>query len=301
MARSLRASVPQPLQRAGRRFYVAAGSATASLRARPDFIMIGASRGGTTSLFRALMEHPDVVRPTFHKGINYFDLNYFRGPAWYGGHFPTKMAARHRVTKGHDPHVFEASGYYMFHPFAPERMARDLPDVRLVVMLRDPVERAYSAYQHELSRGYEQESFERALDLEDERLAGEVDLMRRDPAYESFSHRHHSYVGRGEYAVLLERWFEHFPREQVHVLGSELFFTEPEQTFGDLATFLELPPHEGMRFKRYNAEPRSGMDPDTMARLDAHFAPHNARLLELLGDSWQAPDWARRSSADVDG
>ncbi len=292
MAPSLRKSVPAPLQRAGRRLYVAGGAATSALRVRPDFIMIGASRGGTTSLFRALMEHPDVVRPTFHKGINYFDLSYFRGPAWYAGHFPTRAAARHRVPAGHQPHVFEASGYYMFHPFAPERMARELPDVKLVAMLRDPVERAYSAYQHELSRGFEHETFERALDLEPERLAGEVALMRRDPAYESFSHRHHSYVGRGEYAVLLERWFEHFPAEQVHVLGSELFFTEPEQTFADLAAFLGLPPHEGMHFKRYNAEPRSGMDPATMARLDAHFASHNARLVALLGDAWRAPGWA---------
>lgn len=295
MTQSMRKSVPQPLQRAGRKLYVSVGSMSSGLRVTPDFIMIGASRGGTTSLFRALMEHQDVVRPTFHKGINYFDLSYYRGPAWYAGHFPTRRAAVAKVTAGHRPQVFEASGYYMFHPFAPERMARDLPSVKLVVMLRDPVERAYSAYQHEVSRGYEHESFDRALALEPERLSGEVELMRRDPAYESFPHRHHSYVGRGEYASLLERWLRHFPRKQIHVMGSELFFTEPEATFDDLAGFLGLSPQPGMRFKRYNAEPRSGMDPQTMEHLDKHFAPHNERLVRLLGDTWRAPAWATRS------
>lgn len=294
MTPSLRKSVPQPLQRAGRRLYVAAGSVSSALRVEPDFIMIGASRGGTTSLFRALMEHEDVVRPTFHKGINYFDLNYYRGPSWYAGHFPTRRVAAGKVTAGRKPHVFEASGYYMFHPFAAERIAHDLPSVKLVVMLRDPVERAYSAYQHELSRGYEHESFDRALALESERLSGEVDLMRRDPAYESFSHRHHSYVGRSEYAILLERWLRHFPREQIHVMGSELFFTEPEATFEGLAGFLGLAPQPGMSFKRYNAEPRSGMDPQTMDHLDRHFAPHNEHLERLLGDSWRPPAWLQR-------
>lgn len=296
MALSLRKAVPAPMQRAGRRLYVSFGSLTAGLRTTPDFIIIGASRGGTTSLFRALMEHPDVVRPTYHKGINYFDLNYHRGFSWYRGHFPTGVAARHRVTQGRRPHVFEASGYYLFHPFVPERMARDLPKVKVVAMLRDPVERTYSAYQHELSRGFENETFERALDLEGERLVGAMDQMRQDPIREHFSHRHHSYVARSEYDVLLERWLAHFPKKRVHVFGSETFFTDPRPTFGALADFLGLAPHAGMHFKRYNAEPRTVIAPATAARLEAHFAPHNARLARLLGDAWVAPDWVRQQT-----
>lgn len=289
---SLRKSVPAPLQRAGRKLYVSSGRLVADRKARPDFIIIGASRSGTTSLFRALMDHPDVVRPTFHKGVNYFDLNYFRGPSWYRAHFPTLASARRRVGRGHDPHVFEASGYYMFHPLAPERIARDEPDVKLVVMLREPVERTYSAYQHELSRGFERETFQRALSLEAERVAGEVQLMRRNPAYESFAHRHQAYVGRSEYAGLLQRWLGLFPREQIHVMGAEHFWSEPERTFGELSGFLGLRQHGGIRFKQYNAEPRQGMDEALAAQLDEHFAPHNAALATLLGDSWRTPDWA---------
>ena len=91
-------------------------------------------------------------------------------------------------------------------------MARHLPDVRILAMLRDPVERAYSAYKHELARGFETEPFERALELEDERLAGQAERMLADPDYQSFSHRHHAYVRRGQYAEQLHRLRQLLPR-----------------------------------------------------------------------------------------
>ncbi len=231
---SVRKAAPEPVRKVGRRAYLQVGTATAPLRLQPGFIMIGAQRCGTTSLFRALMAHPQVVRPAFHKGINFFDLNYYRGTAWYRGHFPVARVAQAATARHGGPVTFEASGYYMYHPFAMERLARDLPGVKLVVMLRDPVERAFSAYKHEYARGYEWESFEKALELEDDRLIGETDRMRADPAYESFTHRHHSYTRRGHYADQLERIFGLFPREQVHVMDSEAFFERPEQEFREV-------------------------------------------------------------------
>jgi sulfotransferase family protein len=289
---SLRKAVPLPLQRLGRRAYVRAGALTASLRVEPDFVMVGASRCGTTSLFRSLMDHPSVVRPSFHKGVNYFDLNHYRGPAWYLGHFPTRAAAQLKVGRGVAPVTFEASGYYIFHPLAIERMAAELPRTRLVVMLRDPVERAYSAYQHEFSRGFETEPFERALDLEEERLAGEVERIRHDPTYESTAHRHHAYLRRGEYAGQLATVFAHFPRGQVHVMDSEAFFARPEDEFAALADFLGLPSSDRITFKRYNAEPRKGMSVRLQDRLERHYAPHNEQLIDLLG---RTPAWLSRT------
>jgi hypothetical protein len=287
---SLRKSVPGELQRAGRRAYVSLGARTAKARLEPDFIMIGGQRCGTTSLFRALMAHPQVVRPTFHKGVNYFDVNYDKSQAWYRGHFPLAALARRTTGKAGPPVVFEASGYYMYHPFAVERIARDLPDVKLVVMLRDPVERAYSAYQHELKRGYEWESFERALDLEDERLVGEVERMRADVTYESFTHRHHSYTRRGHYAEQLEAVLRHFPRSQLHVIESESFFESPQKEYAGLVTFLGAEPFMPATFDQYNARPRDPMSAQTRARLEAHFAPHDQRLAALLGHS---PHWSK--------
>ena len=122
---SVRKAAPEIVKRAGRHAYVLAGTATAGLRLQPDFIMIGAQRCGTTSLFRALLAHPQVIRPTFHKGINYFDLNYFRSVRWYRGHFPVAGLAARQTARHGRPVVFEASGYYVYHPFALERIGHD--------------------------------------------------------------------------------------------------------------------------------------------------------------------------------
>jgi hypothetical protein len=244
--------------------------------------MLGASRAGTTSLFRALMTHPDIARPPVNKGVRYFDLNYDRGWNWYLGHFPLRWTARARAG-GRLPAAFEASGYYLFHPFAAERIARDLPDAKLVVMLRDPVERAYSAWKHETARGFEWETFTRALELEGDRLRGEVERMRRDVTYQSFCHRHHSYRSRGEYVDQLERVLMHSPRKQLHVIQSEEFFAEPQRVYGDLLAFLGLARHEPPSFDVHNAQPSSPMPDDASAELRRHFAPYDARLQSLLG------------------
>jgi sulfotransferase family protein len=288
---TLRKAAPEPVRRAGRQAYLRLGTVTAPLRLQPSFVMIGAQRCGTTTLFRALMAHPQVVRPAFHKGINFFDLHYHRGMTWYRGHFPVTSIAQAATAHQGGPVSFEASGYYLYHPFALERMARDMPGVKLIVMLRDPAERAYSAYKHEYARGYEWESFEKALDLESERLLGEWQRMKADVSYESFCHRHHSYVRRGQYAEQLERAFSLFPPQQVHVIDSEKFFAQPAQEYDRLIAFLGLRPHRLAGFGRHNARPGDPMQPHIQQRLEEHFAPHNQRLAALLGwpEQWPHP------------
>ena len=286
---SVRKTAPLPVKRAGRRAYLRVGTATAPLRLPPEFIVIGAQRCGTTSLFRALMAHPQIVRPAFHKGINYFDLNYYRGMSWYRGHFPIAEIARRRTARSGPPAAFEASGYYLYHPFAIERIARELPGVKLVVMLRDPVERAFSAYKHEYARGYEWENFEQALKLEDERLTGEIERMRRDLSYESFPHRHHSYRHRGHYADQLDRVYQHVPPARVHVIESEAFFAQPSLEYQRLLGFLGLRPFGPASFDRYNARPGEPMAAQVRQSLTEHYRPHDERLARLLG---RPPVWA---------
>lgn len=282
---ALRAMMPSSLHSLSRRIYVRSGAATAAIRMEPSFMVIGASRCGTTSLFAALTAHPQVFRPTVNKGVNYFDLNYFRGPDWYRGHFPISQLARRRASGAVS---FEASGYYMFHPFALERLATDMPSTKLVAMLRDPVERAYSAFKHETARGFEWESFERALDIEDERLIGEVERMATDQTYESFAHRHQTYVHRGQYAEQLQRARNLFPAKQIHVIESEDFFREPAREYRRLLDFLELDPFEPGRFDKHNARPSSPMPQKVLERLTAHFTPHDDHLAQMLG---RRPAW----------
>src|SRR5581483_353597 len=168
---------------------------TSRLRPLPEFLIIGAQRTGTTSLYKYLYEHPQFVSATLKtKGVHFFDMRYDKGMAWYRAHFPTSAyRAFFRARHGCDLVTGEASPYYLFHPHVPYRLAQHMPDVKLIAMLRDPIERTYSMWQHELSRGFEHlDRFEDALDAEEKRLAGEIEKMNADPDYTSFSHQHHS-------------------------------------------------------------------------------------------------------------
>jgi len=267
-----------------------AGLATSRWRMTPGFLIIGGQRCGTTSMYRTLRAHPAVLPPVAHKGVHYFDTNYDKGMGWYRAHFPLeRTAARVEKQTGVRPLAFESSPYYMFHPLAADRIARDLPGVKVIVLLRDPVERAYSAHAHELARGFETEDFDTALALEDERLAGEADRILVDPRYNSHSLQHHGYLQRGRYAEHLERLESILGRDRMHVVDSHRFFSEPEPVYDDVLRFLGLP-HTGYpAFERHNARPRSPMDEALRARLDEHFAPYDERLAGWLGRpvSWR--------------
>ncbi|WP_345741958.1 sulfotransferase [Serinicoccus marinus] len=280
----IRRRLPPSVQNALRPLSVQVQRITAAYRPSPTFIVAGAQRCGTTSLFRALEQHPQMTRPSFHKGINYFDLNYGRGAGWYTAHFPLTALDTLRTPREYRPSLpFEASGYYMFHPAAFPRIARDLPDVKIVLMLRDPVERAYSAWKHEHARGFERESFTRALELEDSRLEGEVERMLADPSYESHAHRHLAYAARSDYVPQIERLLTLLPAEQVHVVYSEDFFAKPEQEMSALATFLDARDYPGITFDRHNARPSGSMPSDARDILQHKLARTYEEISELVG------------------
>lgn len=253
-------------------------------------MVIGGQRCGTTTIFKTLAEHPQVLRPPVDKGTDYYTLYYDRGPDWYRGRMPLVPAGRARASR-ETPQAFEACTYYLFHPFAAERIAKDYPGIKLVAMLRDPVERAFSAYKHEHARGFDLEpDFLHALELEDSRLEGEVEKMSADISYESLPHRHHAYRRRGQFAEQLERFFTYFPREQVHVMDSERFFAEPAAEFAKLIEFLGLRSWRPAVFEQYNARPSKGMPADARAFLTSHYRAHDERLADLLG---RRPAWTQ--------
>jgi Sulfotransferase domain len=262
--------------------------ATSGLRLWPDVLIIGTQRGGTTSLYRYLAEHPNFAPALVSKGVHYFDTElYERRPAsWYRGHFPTTAYRELRERISHGKVITgEGSPYYMFHPLGARRVRTTVPMVKLIALLRNPVARAYSHYQHEVDGGFEDlPSFERALAAEEKRLEGERERLLNDPMYRSFAYRHHSYQARGRYAEQLAVWLELFPREQVLVLRSEDLFADPEATFAQVLRFLGLPSHTLRTFKRYNAHgaPR-GMAAETAAELEGAFEAPNRDLERLLG------------------
>ncbi len=276
-------SVSPPAKRLAHAVSVTVGRITAPARMLPGFLIVGAQRCGTTSMYRALSAHPDVRKAVLHKGVHYFDMNYDHSLAWYRAHFPLRA--------GHgDCLTFESSPYYLFHPLAGERIAADLPGVKLLVLVRDPVERAYSAYTHERARGFETESFERAIELEPERLHGEAQRIITQPGYLSHSHQHQAYVGRGQYVEQLDRLSQLFGRDRIKVVDSGDFFSTPAPVYDQVLDFLGLPKSDYPPFEQHNARPRSPIGSALQARLDSHFAPYDEQL-----ESWlaQPPSWRR--------
>lgn len=272
------------------RFSDATVTMTSPLRMTPDFLIVGAQRCGTTSMFKTLIQHPLVVRPFLRKGVHYFDLRHDNGINWYRGHFPVAATSRARRLGRGRPLTGESSPYYMFHPRAPARYAGDLPDARVLVLLRDPVERAYSGHSHELARGFETEPFEQALELEQDRIAGERQRMLDEPGYESRDWQHHAYVTRGQYIEQLEELERRVGRGRLHVVDSQDFFTDPRPVFAAVLRFLGLEPAGGIVFEQHNARSRAPMPESVRRRLDEHFRGYDERLATWWG---RTPSWRR--------
>ncbi|QXD16194.1 sulfotransferase domain-containing protein [Rhodocaloribacter litoris] len=167
--------------------------------------------------------------------MHFFDRHYKKGLLWYRTFFPLKYVHGSRVTG-------EASPSYLFHPVVAKRIHENLPDVKLIAVLRNPVDRAYSHYQHTKRKGFEELSFAEALAEEAERTAGEEERMLEDPEYHSHAFYAYSYVARGLYARQLERYFELFDRGQVYVVQSEVMLSNPQQVVDEVSRFLDLEP-----------------------------------------------------------
>jgi hypothetical protein len=187
--------------------------------------------------------------------------------------------------------AFESSPYYLYHPHAIARIARDLPGVRLIVLVRDPVSRAHSHHAHELARGFESEpSFGRALALEPARLHGQTERMLADPRYRSFAHQHHAYRARGEYARYLDAITDHLPPDRILVLESADLFTNARPLYDRVLAFLGLPHLGYPPFARLNARPRPPMQDRVRRELRLHYAPFDGALTPWLG---HPPSWRR--------
>jgi len=246
--------------------------------ALPDFVVIGAQKSGTTSFYHLLSQHP-YVEPAAKKELHFFDIFFDKGVEWYRRCFPEpKWRDGRRTITG------EATPYYLFHPHAAKRMAEVIPQARLIVLLRNPVDRAYSQYQQQLRRGFETLKFEEAIEAEETRLRGERDQMLEDEHYVSLTYQRFSYLSRGIYVDQLLRWSKFFGAEQMLVLKSEDFFERTPDTLKPVLHFLDLAdwePEAPEILKKGHYEQK--MDPDTRRRLEDFFEPHNRRLYEYLG------------------
>ncbi|MCK4816957.1 sulfotransferase domain-containing protein, partial [bacterium] len=256
----------------------------------PDFLIIGAQKSGTTSLYYYLSQHPCVLSAG-QKEVHFFDDNFAKGLNWYRSQFPTILKKYcYQQIKKKNIITGEASPYYIFHPLAPKRISRILPEVRLIALLRNPIDRAYSQYHHNVRQGREPLSFEDAIAIEHERLQGKKEKMLEDQHYYSFSHKHCSYLSRGIYVEQLETWLSLFPKSQILIISSEDFYTNTPTIFKQILEFLNLPQWEPMLYRRYNPNKYSKMNAATRRYLVGYFRPKNEKLYQLLGVCF---DWDR--------
>ena len=292
-----RRAVERGLRESAKSVIRAAGTATARLRPPPDFLVIGTKRGGTTSLWNWLLQHPaclPMVPARQHlKSNHYFYWHFDRGPGWYAGFFPTGATRRLAARRAGGPVVTgEASPYYMFDPRVPARVAAQLPQAKIVILLRDPVDRAASHHRERTRAGVEPLAFADALAAEEGRLAGELERIAADPFYYSRPHDWYSYRSRGIYAPQVAAWQAVVPPERMLIVQSEEMYADPRGAFDTVTDFLGVGRIEDLQARRYNYHQHEDMPASVRAELTEFYRNHNRELFELIGRELSWPEIA---------
>jgi hypothetical protein len=252
-------------------------------RQAPDFLIVGAMKGGTTSLFRYLTQHPRILPPV-KKEVHFFDKRLSHGRDWYDAHFMPRSSDKF-ITG-------ESSPSYFLGGIA-EHVKEHCGAAKYIVLLRDPVQRAISHYNHSLRLGLEHRGFGETIDHE-------LDVLSRGMPFElKPDELPPTYLWYGLYAHHLRHWLKRFPREQLLILRSEDMFDDPRRIVHETCRFLEIDPIELPEYP--NANPGAALDDgrDVEAKLVAFFEPRNRELQELRGDhfTWGASSSTSRAHA----
>lgn len=239
----------------------------------PDFIVVGAMKAGTGAFRSLMIQHPLIVAST-RKEVHFFDLHFEKGEKWYEDQFPKRPTSDHLLG--------EKSPYYIVHPLVPKRVYSLYPNVKIIMILRNPVSRAYSHYQFNIRNKTEHLSFEKAIDAEPKRLAGEERKLKKNPIYKSKNFKIFSYLTRGMYADQVNRWLKYFPEEQILILTCEDLSAKPLETMNIAFAFLGLPLLDSLNESEKEASNYAPMDPEMRKKLVDFFRPYNQELTELL-------------------
>ena len=247
-------------------------------RAMPDFIVIGAQKSGTSSMFAYLKQHPQIIRPMF-KEPYFFDRHYERGLRWYGCNFPSRRTISQLNDRFGRIHLtFEATATYVFDPNVPARIAKDIPTRKFIVLLRNPVERAISAYWHARRMGKETRSLSEALEVDHRYYEDEVAFEAGTGPRPRGEPPRPTYLRRGIYAESIARWQSVFSPDDLLVLQSETMFANPKSTMARVFTFLGLPHAEKVDYAAQNVGGYSESEQSARKFLEDFYRPHNAWL-----------------------
>jgi hypothetical protein len=242
----------------------------------PNFLIIGAQRCGTTSLYRYITTNPNIVSASV-KEVHYFDYNFDKGQEWYESHFDPVIGNE----SDQDGKITgEASPYYIFHPLVPLRVKALLPDIKLIVLLRNPVDRAISHYYHEVRMGAETLSLEDAISSEEKRMKDQHEITMTGQY--SFNHQNFSYTSRGIYVDQLQRWFDIFPKNRFKIIKSEDFFSAPSKIISEVFDFLCVNDHHLSKYEQHNIGDYMPANTKIRQELTDYFKPYNEKLYSFL-------------------
>lgn len=283
----------QKLQKITTELYLKYCSLAGFLHTTPDYFIIGFPKCGTTSLHEYLGEHPDVYLP-FGKEIDFFDRLYSRGLNWYKTSFPNIV--QKSFVKNFQKKEFltgEATPRYIVHPHAVKRIHNTIPNGKFIILMRNPIDRAYSHYKMNLRNDYEYRSFEDALKFEKERIDGRYEKMIKNENYYSWDYDLYAYLEHGKYYEKIKKWYSVFPKEQFLIIQSENFQKNTSDVYKQVLKFLNLQEFELDEykfFKKRNYKENEKIDSQLRKQLVEYFKPSNEKLYKLIGEKF---DWDR--------
>ena len=260
--------------------------ATSSIRTLPNFIIIGSSKSGTWAIHNYLLQHPDVDYSA--RNIHFFEYAYSNKISWYKSHFPTKLY-KSLVESIHKRKclISEHTSTYLHHPLIPQRVKDGIPDVKLIVSLRNPIDRAYSNYHMFVRIGTEKRTFEDAVFSEIKR----IEIIKENDNFQiknpNFSNCiEFNYLRHGTYVDKLENWLKFFRREQFCIVENKDLSKNPQQVLDKIFEFLNVPHFKLRQEERWNVGKYKKMKESTRKTLEDFFKPYNERLYKLLGQNF---------------
>lgn len=262
---------------------------TSFMRTQPDFFIGGVQKGGTTSLYYSLIQHPQIIagktKETFYYGTT---PHYEKGLGYYKQFFGTGLQKSFKkMSVGKKVLTVDGSTNTFDSKEAPQRILKDNPDAKMIFIFRNPVDRAYSHYKMAVKLGWEQADFEKALELEEKRIADGTTHPLSVPNH-NFAYQRLGYKARGLYAPTLKHWLKEFPEKNIFMTSSDEFFANPPVVFDNLCGFLGIETKVKVKFEKLNEGSSGKMNAQTQKYLQEYFKPHNEELFRLLNKKF---DW----------
>ena len=252
---------------------------TASSRVLPDFIISGTVRSGTTSLYYNICEHPSVL-PASYDEIGFFDSNYHLGINWYRSMFPTEKEMKQVKKETNFAITGEDTPFYFWKKEAAERIFQDIPNSKIIIIFRNPVDRAYSNYNLGIRKKTESLSFEDAIDEE-------MNFLKTH-SFRDAVDRRRSYLSKGLYENQIKIWLDNFPREQIHILCTEDMKKNPKESLLKIFQFLGIPNYTLKNPQKQKSAEYKKMNDKTRERLLTFYKPYNQKFFETIQEKF---DW----------